>query len=172
MRKGLILNPKLLAAGIVDTGEPFRSDWSKARFSQTYLPLLFDGKCAVDFDDLFTVGRDSATPRTRIAILSICGVSLLMQRWVHYNTRVVIPTPTLTNVIAGPFEEADLTAEAVDRLVAGAWTEEDALRELDRWFGTADGQTREPPRIRLTDPVQRTAVRHELRRHVTTTLGR
>ena len=51
---------------------------------------------------------------TRIASLSIRGVNLLLQRWVHHNSRVVVPTGEFLRVIGGVFEEADLIEEWCD----------------------------------------------------------
>ncbi|MCA1696985.1 MAG: hypothetical protein LC749_20955, partial [Actinobacteria bacterium] len=48
---------------------------------------------------------------SRIASLSIRGVNLLLQRWVHHNSRVVVPSGEFLRVIGGVFEEADLIEE-------------------------------------------------------------
>lgn len=48
---------------------------------------------------------------SRIASLSIRGVNLLLQRWVHHNSRVVVPSGQFQRVIGGVFEEADLIEE-------------------------------------------------------------
>lgn len=50
---------------------------------------------AANFDNLYTVAPDTLT--SRIASLSPFGVNLLLQRWVHYSSRVIVPTHTSTS---------------------------------------------------------------------------
>lgn len=51
---------------------------------------------------------------SRIASLSPFGVNLLLQRWVHYSSRVVVPTHTFHEQTVAFYEEADLIEEWCD----------------------------------------------------------
>lgn len=64
---------------------------------------------AADFDSLYTVAPALLT--SRIASLSPFGVNLLLQRWVHYSSRVVVPTHDFQEQTAAFYEEADLNSE-------------------------------------------------------------
>lgn len=100
----------------------------------------------------------------RIASLSIRGVNLLLQRWVHHNSRVVVPTSAYLSVIGGVFEEADLIEEwcaeqpEVDTAVATA--------ECVNWLRDeqADGG---PTRQKLLEDEQwRSGVRKQMRQRL------
>ena len=67
---------------------------------------------AANFDNLYTVAPDLLT--SRIASLSPFGVNLLLQRWVHYSSRVVVPTHTFHEQTVAFYEEADLIEEWCD----------------------------------------------------------
>ena len=67
---------------------------------------------AANFDNLYTVAPTHLT--SRIACLSPFGVNLLLQRWVHYSSRVVVPTQTFHEQTVGFYEEADLIEEWCD----------------------------------------------------------
>ena len=101
---------------------------------------------------------------TRIASLSVRGVNLLLQRWVHHNSRVVVPTSTYVKVIGGVFEEADLVEEwcgerqSLDNSAAAA--------ECVSWLREepADGG---PTRQRQLDDEQyRSSVRKQMRQRL------
>jgi hypothetical protein len=101
---------------------------------------------------------------SRTASLSIRGVNLLLQRWVHHNSRVMVPSGEFLRVIGGVFEEADLIEE---------WCEErDALHltaataECINWLREqpADGT---PMRQELLEDEQsRSSVRRQMRQHL------
>ena len=67
---------------------------------------------AANFDNLYTVAPDLLA--SRVASLSPFGVNLLLQRWVHYSSRVVVPTHTFHEQTAAFYEEADLIEEWCD----------------------------------------------------------
>jgi hypothetical protein len=112
---------------------------------------------AASFDNLHVVR--SADLRDRIACLSPVGVNLLLQRWVHFSSRVVVPTWQLQETIEGEYEEADLTED---------WCTERhgldlaaAMRECVDWLrDESKGPTRQQ---RLRQPQQRSSVRAEMR---------
>lgn len=69
---------------------------------------------AANFDNLYTVAPDLLAMPNRIASLSPFGVNLLLQRWVHYSSRVVIPTHNFQEQTVAFYEEADLIEEWCD----------------------------------------------------------
>lgn len=74
------------------------------------IPTLETGRRhqAAFFDEPYLVSPDDLMPDKRIAYLSQTGVNLLLQRWVHHNSRVVVPTATYQEVSSPAYEEADL----------------------------------------------------------------
>lgn len=50
----------------------------------------------------------------RIACLSAVGVALLLQRWLHHNSRVIVPSWDIHPAIVEQLEEADLIEEWCD----------------------------------------------------------
>ena len=126
MRKnGIDLTWSILVAEVSKRKALTAEQWSTGFFNIMPLPELEavgDGwrDCAVDFDNLYTVSPEQLQAAERIASLSVVGINLLMQRWVHYTSRVVVPTISF-NVATAPFyEEADLIEE---------WCEESATDE-------------------------------------------
>jgi hypothetical protein len=101
----------------------------------------------------------------RVVCMSQIGVNLLLQRWVHHNSRVVVPTQELQRMSAPQFEEADLTEEwCIDREDDDIEIEP-ATREVDSWLSElgAAGTSR---RSRLNNEQQRSQIRRELRVHL------
>jgi hypothetical protein len=167
MRRGNTLNPNLLCAQVEATRQKYRSDWADAPFDLCYLPGMSTGAYpAVDFRGIGTVGADAALKAERMAIMSLYGVTLLMQRWIHFTARLVVPTRTLANVFAGPYDEADLIEEVVGDLTARGWAPATALATADEWLSSAGPARGLSRRLRLADPCQRGAVRRELRQLV------
>ena len=76
---------------------------------------------AANFDNIYTVAPDQLI--TRLATLSPIGVNFLLQRWVHYSSRVVVPTQIFHQQTVAFYEEADLIEEWCDEAVG------DDLRE-------------------------------------------
>jgi hypothetical protein len=163
MRKGPSLNPELLCALVRDTGAKYRSDWSNAPFDLCYLPGLTNTHAAISFRDITTIPAEAAAKAQRLAIMSLYGVTLLIQRWIHFSCRLVVPTTSLADVFAGPFDEADLVEDAVANLVRTGWPVPDAEARVDQWLSGVSEESRISRRQRLNDPRQRSAVRREVR---------
>lgn len=108
LRRGPLLHPKLLVAAVYkETG--LRSKWDKFAYSKMPLPKLTNAEhYAADFDDLDLSESAVLLSSNRIANLSLPGANLLMQRWTHHNTRLVVPTQRYAEVVIGPYDEADL----------------------------------------------------------------
>ena len=89
------------------------------------------------------------------------GVNLLMQRWVHHNSRVIVPTHEYQVATGSQFDEADIIEEWwIDRAEDGVLLN-DAVVEIDTWL-TGDRSV-SAPRSRLEDPQQRSSVRRDVR---------
>lgn len=108
---------------------------------------------------------------TRIACLEPIGVNLVLQRWVHHNSRVVIETHMYNEVSAGPYEEADITEDwCGDRISSGLGPAE-AAAECLAWLREPDQAGGPLRQALLSDPQQRAAIRQAARRHIRTLSG-
>ncbi len=164
MRKGTSLLPNLLVCSVVDSGV-HRTRWSDHTPTEMPLPGLPDFGTApsVSFLTVTAAQSNSLPPSRRIAVLSRTGVNLLMQRWIYHNNRVIVPTITIDEAVAAQHEEADLTMECVDGLVAKDYSPADAVEFVDGWLDTKrpGGATL---RHQLTNPQARSTVRKDLRK--------
>lgn len=162
---GVNLANKLLVAELSNR-KPLRQEAWLGNYSLMPLPDLRpnidSGKRhqAASFDKLHVVS--SAALTTRVACLSPVGVNLLLQRWVHFSSRVVVPTWQLQETIEGEYEEADLTED---------WCAErdgldlaSAVRECLDWL--RDESVRPTRQQRLRQPQQRSSVRAEMRTEI------
>ncbi|WP_448070464.1 hypothetical protein [Georgenia yuyongxinii] len=155
--------PRLLAAAV----QPWNQGVPKwnGHFRRMFLPSLDKGtNWAIDFDDIDLVDAATAIAAERTTVLSQVGVNLLMQRWLNHQSRVIIPTSTINNMIEGQFDEADLTGDAVAELVDGGTDSDEALARVNAWLD--DGPRGTTKREALNDPQKRSTVRAELRKAV------
>lgn len=110
----------------------------------------------------YLVQPDALRSATRIACMSQIGVNLLLQRWVHHNSRVVVPTFEYQRTTAAQFEEADLVEDwcvdlaeepseiADETAAAHAWLRENSSTPGKRWQDLLeDEQTRSTVRIAM-----------------------
>jgi hypothetical protein len=162
LRRGVQLHLKLLVAPVAPGS--IRSNWANAPIATMPLPKLIDGKDHwADFVDLELPDSSTLSTCKRIAALSQSGVNLLMQRWVHHSTRLVVPTYTYSESTIGPFDEADLIEEWVtDRVECGAEPEA-AERECAAWLDIQVGERTR--RMLLSDPQHASSVRRDGRTH-------
>lgn len=162
VRAGVDLNPRLLVALV--SPDKLRSSWAKAPFAKMPLPkLIADKDHSADFIALDVVDSATLVASEKLAVLSPSGVNLLMQRWVHHNSRVAVPTHTYSDVTTGPFDEADLIEEWVtDRVEAGTRARA-AEEECSSWLDVKfNGRRR---RELLGDPQHASTVRRDARAH-------
>ena len=109
---GVDLAWQVLAAEVTNRKELEERSWVGGNFNLMPLPDLRPEVTsqsqhqAANFDNLYTVAPDLLT--SRVASLSPFGVNLLLQRWVHYSSRVVVPTHTFHEQTVAFYEEADL----------------------------------------------------------------
>lgn len=165
---GVKIRSKLLVAQLEKGREWEESDWQRY-FPKMALPLLGpelkEGKnWVVNFDKLHVV--PSSSLHKRIACLSSEGINILLQRWVHYSSRVIVSTDCFQEATEPFLEETELVEEWCEYFEAE--TAEAALyhsaacmdwlrEELD------SGLTRQ---LMLKNPQQRSTVRREMKTYL------
>lgn len=164
---GVDLHPRLMVAEVRRHRIISIEEWS-GHLSKMPLPELHPGvdstkrHQAAVFDQPLLVGPDDLDIEKRVACLSQIGVNLLMQRWVHYNSRAVVSTATYQEVSSAAYEEADLIEEWVDvRLGAGLDIRE-ATSEAIAWL-REDAGAGAMRQALLEDPQARSTIRRQLR---------
>lgn len=110
---GVNLVPQLLVSTVTSSQSLKPSGW-RGSYKQFPLPEL-EGE-GTEHRSAFFHRPSLVSPETvdlgqRIACLSQFGVNLLLQRWVHHNSRVVVPTWSVDAATAEQYEEADLVEE-------------------------------------------------------------
>jgi hypothetical protein len=116
---------------------------------------------AAIFDAPGLVSADDLDPSKRIACLSPVGVNLLLQRWVHFTSRVVVPTYELENVTSAAYAEADLIEEWCEHRIAEGVDVGTASTEALMWLREAPGGVSRQDKLK--NPQQRSTVRREMR---------
>ena len=161
MRQGATLRPNLLVADVRPWTQGVPSDWEKHP-KRMFLPEFGPGEVrSIEFDTVQTVGSDLVEASKRIGVLSQRGVNLLLQRWVHHLTRVVVSTPTLHRAIAAQHEEADLIGEVVGDLVVSGVDRAVASQKVNEWLDVEENGERRRDRFR--DPQAHSDLRRGLR---------
>lgn len=162
---GVSLVPRLAVCEVVTKSPP--SSW-EGSFRVMPLPQLFpDSAARADqaalFNSLWVLPEQAVRRARRIAVLSEVGVNLLLQRWIHHNSRVVVPTFAIDEVTAGPFAEADIVEEWIDvRVEQGMSVGEAEIQCHD--FLTEDPGSNRPRRQKdLESNQSRSNVRREVR---------
>lgn len=167
IRRGLMLVPKLLVAEVRPEGVHRPSRWDRVHRQMPLAELLVDGlpaHYAGFFVDHQLVRPEALDIDRRVACMSQRGVNLLLQRWVHHNSRVIVPTYDYQDVTSPQYEEADIIEEwCIDREYDGV-SLDGATAEIDTWLRGDNSAT--APRVRLEDPQQRSAIRREVRAHL------
>lgn len=164
--KGHELEERLLMAQVVEA-KTHRSDWSKHPYAEMPLPDVMgeDDKKYVDsFRHLELV--DTAVLQDdyqRIVTFSSYGINLLLQRWIFQNSRVIIPTMTFEEQIAGPYNEADLEAEWLSELEGTTFGGSQSFHEWIRASPSGSGERRQEI---LNDPQKRAFVRREMAQEI------
>lgn len=160
---GLNLADRVLVAEISALPElPAR--WT-GHFRLMPLPALNDpdGRFAGDFTMIEILAPKDFETGKRIAILSQIGVNLLLQRWIHHNSRAIVRTSTINDVTIGPYDEADLTAEWLRECYEVGLDPTDSLKTLDAWLSHRSGKKEPSRRESLADSQARSGVRAGLR---------
>jgi hypothetical protein len=164
---GISLHPRLLVAEI-RTHREIPAEYWKVHVSKMPLPELIPDATsgqrhqAAFFDELYLVAPENLIPEKRIACMSQAGVNLLLQRWVHHNSRMVVPTWQYQETSSGAYEESDLIEEWCEERMQADVTVYDATVEAMKWL-REDIDLAPTRQQRLGDPQQRSAVRREMR---------
>ena len=114
---GIDLAWQVLVAEVAKRKEIDEPGWVDGNFNLMPLPNLRPEVTnqrkhqAANFDNLHTVAPDLLTLSARMAALSPLGVNLLLQRWVHFSSRVIVPTQLFHEQTVAFYEEADLIEE-------------------------------------------------------------
>jgi hypothetical protein len=143
-------------------------EWISKHYSKMPLPELIPSADsgrrhqAAFFDEPYLVGPDDLDLNKRIACLSQAGVNLLLQRWVHHNSRAVVPTATYQTVSSPAYEEADLIEEWCEERIEVGLTIPEATVEVMKWLReeVGGGVTRQ---TMLEQPQNRSTVRRQMR---------
>lgn len=166
---GVKLNPGILVAEVRDFPEIPSEKW-RGFLKRMPLPDLgaaVGGAPPRHRAAFFDVVHVASAERLgkRVATMSQFGVNLMLQRWVHHNSRVVVPTVTYNEQTSGVFEEADLVEEWCYDL-DGVIDQDQATRDAVAWLrqpGTAGDEMRQKL---LDDPQQRSQIRMDMRAHL------
>lgn len=166
---GVDLAWQLLVAEVTNRKIIDEPGWTSGHFNLMPLPDLRPDATgqkqhhAANFDNLYTVAPALLTLPERLASLSPFGVNLLLQRWVHFSSRVVVPTRLFHEQTAAFYEEADLIEEWCDE------TDPDDLRASTAscvdWLRADRGGTTYQEMLRnpQSHSVVRRAMRNELK---------
>lgn len=161
---GVDLAWKVLVVEVANRKELDEQSWVGGHFNLMPLPGLRPDIAsqsqhqAANFDNLYTVAPALLT--SRIASLSPFGVNILLQRWVHYSSRVVVPTHTFHEQTVAFYEEADLIEEWCDE--ASSEDLQAATQACLNWLRTdRDGSTYQEL---LKDPQSHSMIRRAMRK--------
>jgi hypothetical protein len=162
---GVDLHSRLMVAEV----RPHRiiEDWRK-HYAKMPLPELRPSLTsarrhqAAFFDEPYIISSAELVPEKRVACMSEVGVNLLLQRWVHHNSRAAIPTSTYQITSSPQYEEADLIedwceARAGDGLSAG-----EAAAEAMKWL-REDAESGISRQKMLEEPQRRSTIRRQMR---------
>lgn len=162
----------ILAAEVVKYKPLTPQEWTGGNFRLMPLPDLYpevtSGKRdqAANFVNLYTLTPSQLESGTRIASLSEFGINLLLQRWVHYSSRVVVPTNQFQTVTAGFCMEADLLEEWCEELSNSDNPQDirESMKECMAWLRQdRGGHTYQEM---LQEAQTRSTVRREMRKEI------
>lgn len=171
MRKdGVNLKDSILVAKVSRRRALTIDEWAGGYFDLMPLPELEESDNpkhrdhAIEFGNLYTVSPEQLETADRIASLSTIGINLLFQRWVHYSSRVVVPTFAFNEATAPFYEEADLVEEWCEESAADDAA--DSIREAGmncmEWL-RAERQGGRTYQEMLRDSQSRSSVRKAMR---------
>lgn len=163
---GVDLAWQVLVAEVTNRKEIDEPGWVNGNYNLMPLPDIRPDLTsqsqhqAANFDNLYTVAPANLT--SRIASLSPFGVNLLLQRWVHFSSRVVVPTHTFHEQTVAFYEEADLIEEWWDQ-AGGDDLRDEARACLDWLRADRDGSTYQ---TLLKNPQSHSMIRRAMRQEL------
>lgn len=164
---GVDLHPRLMVAEVRQHREVRREDWTghvgKMPLPEMY-PDVVSGRRnqAAFFDEPYLVSAGDLIVEKRVVCLSQAGVNLLLQRWVHHNSRAVVPTVSYQAVSSPAYEEADLIEEWVEVRSEAGVDLNAATVEAVKWLREDAGGGVMRQKL-LEDPQSRSTVRRQMR---------
>lgn len=164
---GVNLVRRLLVAEVQESALIPFGEW-KGRYKIMPLPELdaAGGHFAAKLHEPHLVDPDTLHLNNRIACMSQVGVNLLLQRWVHHNSRVIVPTSNYQDVTAEQFEEADLIEEWCDELAVSSSEVKARTEAAHEWIRSESSSPGKRWQDLLKDPQTRASVRTGMRRHL------
>lgn len=160
-KDGVQLVDNLLVVPVLQAPQRFTpTDWQRF-YKQMPLPDLLGPEgdhYAAHFHKPNVVSSEAIPSMVRITSLSLRGVNLLLQRWVHHNSRVVVETHALNAATIEQFEEADLVEEWCDECLMAGHEVAAAAKEAHEWLRSDAGDG-----IRWQEKLQDAQTRGEVR---------
>lgn len=135
---GVKLIDRVMVAEVLPYQMLTPTQWTSSNHKIMPLPeLMPDGKpqhYAAFFKKMWVVAADDFDPAKRVACMSQIGVNLLLQRWVHHNSRVVVQTSKYQDVSSGEFAEADIIEDWCEERVCDIRNRHQATAEAHEWL--------------------------------------
>ena len=165
---GVDLNPKLLVATVNQAVLIPLPGWT-GNYKKMPLPEL-DGTTpyAANFTEPGVAKSAELDLSHRLATMSQFGVNLLLQRWVHHNSRAIVPSQEFQLVTSAEYEEADLTEDWCDERLSDGFDVGTATSEAHDWFRSKALPEPETWQEQLEDPQKRSSVRKAMRAELKT----
>lgn len=164
---GVNLASRLLMAEVRESPLfPF-AEW-KGRYKLMPMPELSGetGHFAAHLQEPYLIEAKSLAQSNRIACMSQAGVNLLLQRWVHHNSRAIIPTSNYQDVTAVQFEEADLIEEWCEDRITSSTDVSTETAAAHAWLRGISTDPKKRWQDLLEDAQTRSGVRVAMRRHI------
>ncbi|MEU0793837.1 hypothetical protein ABZ342_27530 [Amycolatopsis sp. NPDC005961] len=163
---GISLVDRVLVAEIRTDRAFSAREWLR-NFKKMPLPLLLghneaDAGYVALLNSLYFAKPKDLELDHRIACLSQVGVNLLLQRWVHHNSRVIVETFQYQEVSSSAFEEVELIEEWCDERLEDGDELERHAREALAWLREDSGNGKTWQEL-LADPQTRSTVRRQMR---------
>ena len=159
---GVKLIERILVAQVEHSRLLSVAEWV-GNYKKFPLPELIDGAhFAANLAGLILAPSMAFDPVQRVASLSQSGVNLLLQRWVHHNSRAIIPTWQYQEVTSPEFDEADLMEEWCEDQVADGQSIQEVTVTAHEWLRSDSGNG-ETWQSLLQDPQKRSTVRKAMR---------
>lgn len=164
---GVALAPRLLVAEVRGFSLVPFVEW-KGRYKLMPLPELSGehGHFAAHLQEPYLVDAEALHLSNRTACMSQIGVNLLLQRWVHHNSRAIVPTFDYQAVTAAQFEEADLIEEWCEDRVTDPEDIPTETAAAHAWLREASSSPRKRWQDLLEEPQTRSIVRKAMRSHI------
>lgn len=142
-RDGVHLTDRLLVAVVVER-DVLGGGWPTESFFKVMpLPDLTGpgSEWVADFAQMVFVTADSLKAGRRIACMELEGMNLLMQRQVHFLTRVAPSRDQFAQATTGVFEEIDLTEEWLEEAGSANADLDQAQVDCHEWLRGEEGES-------------------------------